>query len=728
MSDLMLKNNGLKVISLKMTAVVFLLLTLLLLNLQSVASKSDTDTLRAFVRKELKEIKDATGIVKQQRFEKFLEVVPVIRDSEDTGLLLKSYNFLVECYLEWRQYDSALFYLNKINSYHPKKFDLLTQYEFETNKGVYFYYIRIFDSAYKAFSQCLNIAQEMDSAALLGYSYNNLGLLYDWQLDYQKAFEYYSMAMRMLEGKDLNNQIPVLVNNLGLMMYNLGEDERALKYYDQAIELNTQIMHAGNLAMNYGNKGNVLTALNRFEEALEAQKMAYHYAEIGNSPYEMSRALNNLGWIYFEMDSLLLAERTLTSSLQLNIETNLRYGMMMNYTLLWQIFHKQNKPMKAIPILDSILLMAKEFNTPIELVNAYQAKSEILEELGNPEEALEYLKLCTELNDSLVTIASKQYILDLQTKYETEAKDLENENLQRQNKIKERTIRLQWILNYGVMGILLISLILVWFIIRSRKKIRGYNASLRSLNKEINEQNANLEELNSTKDLLFSIISHDLRSPFNSLLGFLNIVIEDYETLSEGEKKEILSGLYDQSNKTYSLLDNLLRWAMNQRGQIDFHPIPIDLHELMESELLFLKARLEHKQLTWESIIPKATIIEADRNMLATIFRDLLNNAINYTDSGGEISIWTEESEYGITTFIRDTGKGMTIEKIDNILHCKSNIIVENIDKVRGAGLGLSIVKEFVRQHQGSLNIESELDKGSVFSVFLPFKSNPDNA
>lgn len=694
-----------------------------LLSSQNVMAKrpnNDADTLNAYLRKELQNINELRGVSLNEKIRQLVSFIPLIEQNDDTSLLVKSYDFLAGLYLDKGIIDSAHIYLQKTIPLQAGVHDFQVSHALFTNFGKYYYYVQEPDSALEVFRKCLQLATEADDIRLQAMSHNNLGIIYEWRSEYQKSYNHYIESLHIFEEIDVPDQLVQTLNNLGVIMQNLKELEKSINFLEQAIQLNLNLNNPVNLAMNYGNLGNSQKDLKQYEKALKSQQNSLFYAQQEGLILEVARAQNNIGHIYFLMDSIQKAESYLKESLLINKDQHFRFGSMKNYNMLANVYKELHKYEQGLLYVDSALLLAEEFNVPDDIVSAYKIKSELTEVLGRPKESLHYLKLFNQLEDSINEIANKQHVLDLQTKYETEAKDIENAALLKENEAKARTIRLQRIMNFTVIGILLIFVVLIVVIAWSRRKTKMYNEALELLNKEIKEQNIDLEELNSTKDILFSIISHDLRSPFNSLLGFLNIMLDDYETLSESEKKEILLGLYGQSNKTYNLLDNLLRWAMNQRGQIIFNPKSVDLAEIIETELNTLRSRIEKKHIHLNNSIQSPSLLEADRDMLLSVFRNLLNNAINYTDEGGEIVLAAEEAEDKISIIVSDNGWGMSKTMVQAIMAGRGTLVTKKSKAANSTGLGLVIVKNFIEQHNGKLFLESEPGKGSKFTIVLP--------
>lgn len=234
-----------------------------------------------------------------------------------------------------------------------------------------------------------------------------------------------------------------------------------------------------------------------------------------------------------------------------------------------------------------------------------------------------------------------------------------------------------------------------------------------------------LKELNQSKDRLFSLISHDLKSPFNSLLGFANILTHEYETLTQQEIKEYLKVINDSSLTLFGMTTNLLHYSGFQLGKYELRPKALDLSSEIKLVLKNLKERLDKKDILVINEIEEKTFAFVDKDMINLIFTNLISNSIKYSKNGGMIKISTEiiklvdEGLSRVQIAIRDDGEGISrknLEKIDT----NEKFSTSGTDKECGTGLGLLLVKEAVVKNKGSFNIESETGKGTVVYVTLP--------
>jgi ligand-binding sensor domain-containing protein/signal transduction histidine kinase len=243
---------------------------------------------------------------------------------------------------------------------------------------------------------------------------------------------------------------------------------------------------------------------------------------------------------------------------------------------------------------------------------------------------------------------------------------------------------------------------------------------LQAQKKELEEANLHLNELNSTKDKFFSIIAHDLKNPFNTVLGFSELLKIKYNTLSEAKKIKYTEIIYDSSKNIYSLLENLLQWARTQTNKIEFEPTNFKLKDLVEQNIILLKENLTNKKITLRQKITNSCNVYADRNMINAVLRNLLTNAIKFTNIEGDIVISSTEKDGYIEVSIKDTGIGMSKGEISQLFRVDANFSRSGTDGETGTGLGLILCKEFIVKNGGNIWVESTPGKGSRFLFTLP--------
>ena len=239
---------------------------------------------------------------------------------------------------------------------------------------------------------------------------------------------------------------------------------------------------------------------------------------------------------------------------------------------------------------------------------------------------------------------------------------------------------------------------------------------------------AELREINSSKDKLFSLISHDLRSPFNSLLGFADILTNEFDSLTQDEIKEYLNVINESARSLYGMTTNLLQFSRFQMGTFEFYPAKLSMKKTIQKSLRMLKGNILKKQLNLLTDIDNDALVFADEDMLNSIIQNLVSNAIKFTKKGGEIRIYTKiipffNQPHQIEVCIQDTGVGINKNDLKKIFkeHMRS---VPGTEKEYGSGLGLLLVKEFVEKNNGHIKVKSKLNEGTSFIFSFPIAEN----
>jgi len=242
----------------------------------------------------------------------------------------------------------------------------------------------------------------------------------------------------------------------------------------------------------------------------------------------------------------------------------------------------------------------------------------------------------------------------------------------------------------------------------------------RESERKLARQAEELKDLNATKDKFFSIISHDLKGPFNSILGFSELLLENWKEYDELTMEKSLQTISRASRQTFELLENLLLWSRTQSGRLEFQPEVIDLQNKVEENIRLLEMQAQKKNIQLFSTINHHPGIVADNNMLDTILRNLLTNAIKFTPHGGRISVSDTHKGDHIAISITDTGIGIAAENLENIFKIDNKTSTLGTDREKGSGIGLILCKEFIEKHGGNIRVESEPGKGSRFTFTLP--------
>lgn len=221
------------------------------------------------------------------------------------------------------------------------------------------------------------------------------------------------------------------------------------------------------------------------------------------------------------------------------------------------------------------------------------------------------------------------------------------------------------------------------------------------------------------KDRFVSILAHDLRSPFNSLLGLLGLLNENIESYSTEEIAKIIKKLYESANNTYNFLEDLLKWTQSQK--MPFQPKEVQFINIWSDIVNVVEESANIKGISINNNIPPDLVLYADSNMLKTVLRNLISNAIKFSNKGGSVKLYSVETEEGINITVEDTGIGMTKDIASKLFDTTRNLSSKGTLNEKGSGFGLMLCNEFLKKHNGSIWVDTAVDKGSKFTFFIPF-------
>lgn len=238
--------------------------------------------------------------------------------------------------------------------------------------------------------------------------------------------------------------------------------------------------------------------------------------------------------------------------------------------------------------------------------------------------------------------------------------------------------------------------------------------------KILKQSEIKLKELNETKDKFFSIIAHDLRGPLGNLKVLLNILKDTDSDLNDEERVEFLQVLENSASNLFALLENLLQWSTSQKGSIVFQPDNINISNIINETISVLLIAAKNKNITVSNNVKENTFVIADFNMINTILRNIISNAIKFTKSGGKIEVNSQLKDQFLEISISDNGIGIPNDIIDKLFKIENKVTTSGTNKELGTGLGLILSSEFIEKHNGKIWVESELGKGSTFTFSIP--------
>jgi signal transduction histidine kinase len=265
-----------------------------------------------------------------------------------------------------------------------------------------------------------------------------------------------------------------------------------------------------------------------------------------------------------------------------------------------------------------------------------------------------------------------------------------------------------------------LSVIVILIIYAFRLRLRRLNEQKIILEKSVAIKTSELNELNASKDKFFSIIAHDLKNPFNTIIGFSDMMKESIRLNDPATFYEYTEMINTSAIQTLRLLDNLLEWANSQRGKLIFTPVQAVLKELVKDEFVMLDDMAIGKNIELRNNVNDLITVVADKNMLRTILRNLITNAVKFTHRDGKVEVDAIVYPGYVEVTVSDNGIGMPKVTMAKLFRIDANLSTRGTENEKGTGLGLFLCKEFVEKHGGKIWVVSEESKGSVFHFILP--------
>lgn len=609
------------------------------------------------------------------------------------------------------------------------------------------YYSQNYDSALELYLQVLPEFKEIQDTLMIARTYNCLGLIYSFKSNSKKKLEYYLEAHKLLlETKSTRYAIlvekSVLLTNMIGHFSNDGNYEKVLELVPDAIELTRRIDYTDNLgallnskAIAHKNLGDIELALATYNEASEM------YLE-NNDNFRNSFIMNNMGSLYeldnYNLDSALFY---FTKAQEGFDADSYQWGSTQAKLGIASIHAKLENYDKSISTYQSVIDTTLAYKFYDVLTMAYDGMSQTKFQQGNYKDAFNFKQLYNTLNDSLFNEEKHKQYAELETKYnislkEKEISALEAEKLNHQLIIQKTKLRQ----NVAILIVVLLSVIAITissFYRQKRKdnqKLQLNNQKIEAQNKDLKEKNESIKYLfstlqksrkeisiaNNAKNKFFSILAHDLRNPFHNVLGQSFLLSYTYDKLSVSERKQYADEIYNSCDQVNRLLENLLEWTRTQTKGIKFQPQKTRIDELITNVLTVLGKNAKDKNINIQNNVTAPIEVVADKEMLETIVRNLVNNSIKFTPKGGNITITAEHQTNKVKLTVSDTGVGISEKNIKRLFKIDENIKTSGTNNEKGTGLGLVICKEFINFHEGSIWVDSEIDKGSSFHFEIP--------
>lgn len=642
------------------------------------------------------------------------------------SLVASIYNNIAILYIQQNQLDIAIeFYHKAFNTVKEanNKEDML---QYAMNTGATYNNNSQFSKSIERYLLALDIAKELEDKNTEAFICQNIGNIYKGVNAYDNALEYNIKALKIFQETGNIRGEASSYNSIGIIHEDLNNYDKAIEYFKKALAIDTKNNFTNNLSAVYNNMGIIYDKRGDKLKALEYYKKSMGYDSEENLTGKAT-ALNNIGLIQHDLGNQEKALENLMNSITISKDLKDQYAIANTSNNIAKVYITEGKFILAREFLNQALVVAAKIQSLPVQEETHYLLAQLMEKQGRASEALTHYKNYIEVHDSIYKQRMNQNIAETQVKFETEAIEQENEILRKDNEIQKLAIQKQKVIKnvfIGFTALVLALLALIYSRFSLKKEttslLKKKNQELEKTNKKLAHSENNLKELNATKDKFFSIIAHDLKNPFQALLGFSEIIYTRAHDLTPEELEEYAKAINDASQNLFNLLGNLLQWSRTQLDTTTIEPEIINLENLIQEVITTMSMAANEKNLNIQSTVKHDLEVLADRNALMSIMRNLLSNAIKFTYPKGSISIEANSENGQVKIRVTDSGKGIAKEDLCKLFKIDSNFSTKGTANEQGTGLGLILSKELIKKSGGDIWAESEEDSGSTFTFTLP--------
>ncbi|WMN10785.1 tetratricopeptide repeat-containing sensor histidine kinase [Marivirga salinae] len=569
--------------------------------------------------------------------------------------------------------------------------------------------------------RALEIDESTENESALIFTYIGFYQLFEQVEDYYYGKEFLEKASNLLRNYNIPPLRLYINQNLGYTYYATGETGKSIEQHQNILQYakaeripKIEAKAHTDLADIYANENVYDKALIHYKNALDT------YRRI-KSPLQEAECLNAIGDIYLMQDNSEKAYENYVVALDILTDIkNAEAQLAALYNSVGRYYLKKNNAERALANLRLANPLAQSSQNQELVQETYALLSKTYKDLGDYKNALDYSELFKALDDFLQKEKNDRSILKMQSRYSINQKQslidqLELNRIQKEFELEEEKRFKNFLIIMVALIAIILLLILTLFIVQ-----RKNNSRLKAANLKVKAQNDELEDLNATKDKFFSIISHDLKGPLNSLTSFSGLLMNHTSSLSTEEIQMLAKDLDKSIKNLFTLLENLLQWSRSQTGNIEFTAEEFDLIETLNENKKLLEKQAENKNINIEVKNTKSITAKAHPNSITTVIRNLLSNAIKFTEEGGQIKMGVVEEKNRYVVKIADNGVGMPKEVANKIFRIDTKHSTQGTAKEKGTGLGLILCKEFVEKNGGEIWVKSEEGKGTIFSFSIP--------
>ncbi len=532
------------------------------------------------------------------------------------------------------------------------------------------------DKACDSYLESLASIEKDTNNISIGDAYFGLGNAFSLVGNSSKAVEYYLKAKDVYMKKADTNYIAYAVINI-ISAYNkqnnIDSVEVYIEYLNNFLTKKDNYLFVGYrnayLAFAMAKRQNFKQAVEVFEEAIACFKTEFRFYDLLSVKIEFSEIL-------FQQEQYNLAQQYALESYNGAVEAGLKE----------------------------------------QIRDAAKLLSDIYENKGDFKKSYNYLKTFLAYKDSISNNEVVSKMADLRAEYEISQKQVEVDLLRKKRTISRISL-------FAVLSVTILLFVVAYILFCNNRYKKRLNGLLNKHRRRVIEQNRELEEINASKDKMFSIVSHDLRGPIHSLAGMSTFMKEMVQENRIDDLMKTFDVMYISMSNVTGLLDNLLEWSGSRIKSVPYNPELLDLKDIIAEQFDVFNYSANGKSISLLNGIDESCMAYVDKNTIATVFRNLINNAVKFTPENGAVYVGSQKEEDKVVIKVSDTGVGISDERLRKIFDFNKTESTFGTKREKGIGLGLRLAHEFVQLNMSEIWVESSEGKGTTFYVRMPQKS-----
>lgn len=568
--------------------------------------------------------------------------------------------------------------------------------------------------------------------SLTSVIYESLSLVQVEEEKYDNALESITQAIHYNDHTHQKKRNANLYNQAGHICQYLKKFDKSISYYNQALKFYEDLGDQVEVANAHVNIGNTYYKTGRVEESKEslikASKTFENPSVVNNNQKESAKGLADLGKAYDDIGDFSKALNLLENSLVI-FESNEDFeGLASTLASLGHVQLNLKRYEDAEKSFLRSLEISQQYNYKLSLMESYKGMSQILSIKKDYKEAVG-------MYDAYILIKDSIYLEEKKAAVAAATSQLNLKINEQELMLSHKRAELSTILDKKndqllismILAFVLTSIVIIFLFRKYQKKkrvsesLQKENSSLIKTNVDLSQSQEFLEKTNAAKDKLFSIVAHDLKSPIASIKGFTELLATNPDAFTLEEISDLGKKMNDSLGNLNQLLDNLLKWAMSQSGLMEYHPQEIQCSDFIQSNINIYQPIAEKKSITLKAPTDNCNVtLYGDGNMLNFVLRNIIHNAVKFTDHRGSIHVSSVVSNGKLKITVSDTGVGMSPEALQNIFNIDRRKKSLGTLHEKGTGLGLVLSKEFMDKNGGHMEVSSELGRGTTFTLYFP--------